>query len=383
MRKRLSTYWWCQLIGWSVCALTYNAFYFFMPQNLIVNNFNNSSSLYLTILAGIFGTHLIRLFIIKMKLLELHIAWQISYIFFSSALFAIFYTFFITWLTHIFHGEDRPLTLYSIKDQLIMQTYSHFFVLSLWNLIYFAYHYITKSYRYQIDRMRLESDLKVQQLESAKQLAESEMQALRSQMNPHFIFNALQSINKYVMESDKQNASEYLSKFSKLMRLILANSREQEVPLDRDLLALELYMQLESLRFQNKFQYRIEVDPKISQENTLIPPLLLQPFVENSIIHGIQSREGGIITVKVDREDNMIRCTIKDNGIGRQQSALNKLGKRNKRESLGMKVTQERLHMISRVRKAKASVNVIDLKDAENKPTGLKVEIMLPYEEAF
>ncbi|MEP7169994.1 MAG: tetratricopeptide repeat protein [Bacteroidota bacterium] len=216
-----------------------------------------------------------------------------------------------------------------------------------------------------------------------KQVSQVEMTALRAQMNPHFIFNSLHSINKYVMDNDKNNASDYLTKFAKLMRLILENSREQEVPMEKDLSALELYMQLESLRFQNKFQYNIEVDPQLDKETALIPPLLLQPFVENSILHGLRTKENGKIQIKIKKEENMIRCSVEDNGIGRQQTVQVEPGKEKKRESLGMKITQERLNIINQLKKVKTAVNIFDLKDSENKPGGLRVELMLPFETAF
>jgi len=218
-----------------------------------------------------------------------------------------------------------------------------------------------------------------------KQVLETEMKALRAQMNPHFIFNSLHSINKYVMENDKENASAYLSKFSKLMRLVLENSRQQEVPLESDLSALELYMQLESLRFQNKFQYIIEVDPSIDKENTLIPPLLLQPFAENSILHGIQNKEGGLIKINISAaENNMMRCTVEDNGTGRTVPETEQEQKfEKKRKSLGMKIMEERLYIINQLKRAKAAVNIFDLKDAENRPGGLRVELLLPLESAF
>ena len=216
-----------------------------------------------------------------------------------------------------------------------------------------------------------------------KQVLETEMKALRSQMNPHFIFNSLHSINKYMIDNDKENASEYLSKFSKLMRLILENSREQEVSLEKELSAIELYMQLESLRFQNMFHYNIKVDTQIDTENTLIPPMLLQPFVENAIIHGIQHKEDGIINIKITKEDNMIRYIVEDNGIGRKQSVQIEAGEEKKRESLGMKITQERLNIINQLKKVKAVVNIFDLKDAENQSGGVRIELLLPFEQAF
>jgi LytS/YehU family sensor histidine kinase len=202
-------------------------------------------------------------------------------------------------------------------------------------------------------------------------------------MNPHFIFNSLHSINKYVVDNDKEKASAYLSKFSKLMRLILENSREPEVTLDKDLSALELYMQLESLRFQNRFRYEIEVDDDIDTENTLIPPMLLQPFVENSIIHGVSSKKDGVVKIKINREDNNIRCIVEDNGIGWEQSIVIDKGREKKHESLGMKITQERLRIINQLKKVKTAIHIFDLKDANNNPGGLRIELSLPFEQAF
>ena len=216
-----------------------------------------------------------------------------------------------------------------------------------------------------------------------KQVLQTEMKALRAQMNPHFIFNSLHSINEYIMENDKDRASEYLSKFARLMRLVLENSREQEVPLESDLAALELYMQLESLRFANRFQYRIKIDPGIDRENTLIPPLMLQPFAENAIVHGIKDKGDGLIKIDIHAENNsMLRCIVEDNGAGRETPAMAK-ETRGERKSLGMKIMQERLNTINQLKKAKAAVYIFDLKDAENKPGGLRIELLLPLKLAF
>ncbi len=216
-----------------------------------------------------------------------------------------------------------------------------------------------------------------------KQVMEVEMKALRAQMNPHFIFNSLHSINKYVIENDKENASSYLSKFSNLMRLILENSRQQEVPLEKDLQALELYMQLEALRFRNRFTYIIETDAGIDKENTLIPPLLLQPFVENAILHGIQNKESGLIKVSVHKENEMIKCIVEDNGTGRENIVITEDIGDKKRKSLGIKIINERLNIINKLKKVKAAINIFDLKDADNKPGGLRIELLLPLELAF
>ncbi|MFI5219767.1 MAG: tetratricopeptide repeat protein [Bacteroidia bacterium] len=216
-----------------------------------------------------------------------------------------------------------------------------------------------------------------------KQISDVEMKALRSQMNPHFIFNSLHSINKFMMDNDKGNASEFLSKFSKLMRAVLENSREREVSLEKDLSALELYMQLESLRFQNKFQYKIEVDENIDKENTLVPPLMLQPFVENSIIHGISNKDNGMIQIKIKKENDMIHCSVEDNGIGREEAMSISSTEKEKSKSLAMNITHERISILNQLKKAKAALNIFDLKDAENNPAGLRVELNLPLELAF
>ena len=216
-----------------------------------------------------------------------------------------------------------------------------------------------------------------------KRVMEVEMKALRAQMNPHFIFNSLHSINKYVMDNDKKNASVYLSKFANLMRLILENSREQEVPLEQDLQALELYIQLEALRFKNSFIYYIEVDEKIDKENTLIPPMLLQPFVENSILHGIHDKENGIIKINIQQENEMIRCIVEDNGSGNTEQMAFAYDENKKHKSLGKKIISERLSIINQLKKAKASVNIFDVKDNEDKPGGIRVELLLPLELAF
>ena len=184
------------------------------------------------------------------------------------------------------------------------------------------------------------------------------------------------------MENDSGTASKYLTKFGKLMRLVLENSREQEIPMEDDLAALELYMQLESLRFENGFKYSIEIDPHIDKENALIPPLMLQPFVENAIVHGISDKEDGLIKINIRPENNnMIKCIVEDNGCGRVMQPAVEIDK--KRKSLGIRITQERLNIINQLKKAKAAVNIFDLKDAENKPRGSRIELLLPLQLAI
>lgn len=225
--------------------------------------------------------------------------------------------------------------------------------------------FVSYKRRQDFERNRIETDFKLQ-------VSDTEMKALRAQMNPHFIFNSLNSISEYVAKKDSIQADLYLSKFAKLMRIILENSDKKEVSLSEDLSALELYMQLESLRIRNGFDYEIKVDEKIDIENTIIPPLILQPFVENSIWHGFSKKQGkGKISIQIFSEDNMIHCIVEDNGVGRKQTNAEEAPVTSK--SMGMKITQSRIDILNKLHNSDSKVNFIDLSE------GLRVELSLPF----
>ena len=209
------------------------------------------------------------------------------------------------------------------------------------------------------------------------QVSEVEMKALRAQMNPHFIFNSLNSINRYMQAKDTGTASDYLTRFAKVMRMILENSQYPEVPLQDDLKALELYMQLEVLRMDNRFSYEVKVDDDIDPEITRVPPLILQPFVENAIWHGFSGKtDPGKIVIRAYKENNMLKCVVEDNGIGREKSAATKQPEKNKR-SLGMKITRARIDIINQIKKSNAAVELVDLEQ------GMRVIVTLPFEQEY
>jgi tetratricopeptide (TPR) repeat protein len=221
------------------------------------------------------------------------------------------------------------------------------------------------------------AQIKQAETEFISEISDTEMKALRAQMNPHFIFNSLNSIGDYIAKNNTKLADEYLAKFAKLMRLILENSEKKEVPLADDLKALELYMQLEALRMNQKFAYQIKVDTDIDMENTLVPPLLLQPFVENSIWHGISNKEGvGNILVHIKKEGEMINCVVQDDGIGRKLAAEKSIITESKK-SLGMKITKARIDILNKVKNATAAVQLFDLAQ------GTRVEVKLPLTLSF
>lgn len=200
-------------------------------------------------------------------------------------------------------------------------------------------------------------------------VADTDMRILRLQMNPHFIFNSLNSISDYISKNDIQNADYYLSKFAKLMRGILENSEEKEIPLADELKMLELYMQLEGSRLNNTFTYEIKVSDDVDAEITMVPPLILQPFVENSIWHGLADKDGGgKITIEVTHDNTMLNCIVEDNGIGRKNA------KPSSGKSYGMKITKDRIDLLNKLKNTNASVNLIDLEK------GTRVEVKLPFE---
>ena len=228
----------------------------------------------------------------------------------------------------------------------------------------------------------LREEQKLQQIASAfeQRIAETEMTALRAQMNPHFIFNCLNSIKLYTMENDSQTASEYLTIFSQLIRLVLENSRSEKVTLQKELETLRLYIELEAMRFKNKVKYRINVSPEIDRQYIDIPPLLLQPYVENAIWHGLMhKKEGGNICINVTLpQEHCLQIEISDDGIGRELANEYKSKSATRQKSFGLKMTSERIDIINQVYKIKAAVDITDLKDGLNNAVGTKVIIKIP-----
>ncbi|WP_108424069.1 tetratricopeptide repeat protein [Flagellimonas amoyensis] len=205
-------------------------------------------------------------------------------------------------------------------------------------------------------------------------VAETELKALRSQMNPHFIFNSLNSISDFISRNDIKQADEYLVKFSKLTRAILENSEKKWITLEEDLELMELYMQLEAIRLENHLEYSITVDEDIEPDNTLVPPMILQPFIENSIWHGIAPKGNtGKIDIQIKKKGDMLLCVVEDNGIGRATASMDTKEK----SSLGVKITTNRIEIINHIKNTEGSIDLIDKKE------GLRVEINLPLELQF
>jgi tetratricopeptide (TPR) repeat protein len=209
-----------------------------------------------------------------------------------------------------------------------------------------------------------------------------EQRLLRAQMNPHFIFNSLCAIQDLIMTDKPQKANAFLTRIARLMRNILENSREEYVSLENEVETLKLYLEVQQLRFENGFEYKIEIDRQIDPENISIPPMLAQPCVENSIEHGLlPGRENGRINVSYRLRNGLIMLEVTDNGIGRQKAA--EISTSVKKQSISTKLTEKRLEHFRKILKEKQiSYEITDLYEGGT-ATGTKVVMMLPYRKAF
>lgn len=199
------------------------------------------------------------------------------------------------------------------------------------------------------------------------------LKSLRSQMNPHFIFNALNSVNSFISTNDVREANRYLSDFSRLMRIVMENSQKEFIPLEEELAVLNLYLKLEHYRFQDQFQYDLQVDDGLSAQDFQIPPMLAQPYIENAIWHGLRyKQEKGHLQVRLALSEEEVIISIKDDGIGRERSLQLKTDNQKKNASTGMKNTQERIDLLNATYNSQIRVEVNDLEE------GTAVTIHLP-----
>jgi LytS/YehU family sensor histidine kinase len=235
----------------------------------------------------------------------------------------------------------------------------------------------------RIKTIKRKHEVEKKMLSIEKQVFELEQKALRLQMNPHFIFNSLNAIQNFVLINDTDKAVNYLAKFSHLMRMILANSTAAFITLKDELKALTYYMDLEKLRFDNKFDYLITRDPLIDEEFVEIPPMLFQPYVENAIIHGfINSPDPGLLDISLKRlNPGTMLCVIQDNGIGREKAIEIREKSGIKRQPKGMTITQERIEIFNKQSRKNFSVKIIDLKNERGEALGTRVEFTIQYKE--
>lgn len=239
----------------------------------------------------------------------------------------------------------------------------------------------------RLQKLRIQHALKAKEQQAALKEAEFQskmndlmLNGLKSQMNPHFLFNCLTSITLLIEEKNLDSAIHYLSKFSQLIRYTLDSSSNESIPLSREVEMLKLYLDLESMRFKEKLNYTISLDGELDDELTRIPHMIIQPFVENAIRHGLMHKpDGGRIRIAVQQIDgNRLQVKVEDNGIGRQHAAAIHSVKNPLRTSFGTRLLQERINLINQKYNAEHLIHTEDLHDPEGKACGTRVTIIIP-----
>lgn len=224
---------------------------------------------------------------------------------------------------------------------------------------------------------RYRSKQKQKQTELEKRSIEIEQRLLHTQMNPHFIFNSMASVQNFISADDKKAAMSFISKFASLIRNVLQNSRETTIPLQEEIDTLTLYMGLEKLRLENSFDYKINASEELDSENIFVPPMLVQPFIENAIKHGLQDKKDkGILELHFKKNASVIYCTIRDNGIGREKARLNQ---QSSHRSLALDIIRERLDILKNIYHMDLYYVIRDIK-ANGRTGGTEVMITLPFE---
>tara|TARA_B100000674_G_scaffold107486_1_gene78965 strand:- start:463 stop:2397 length:1935 start_codon:yes stop_codon:yes gene_type:complete len=202
------------------------------------------------------------------------------------------------------------------------------------------------------------------------------LRTLRSQMNPHFIFNALNSVNSFISENDQRSANKFLTSFSRLMRLVMENSEYDFIPIQKELEILGIYLELEHFRFKDKFDYKIHIDESLDNDDFEIPPMLIQPYIENAIWHGLRYKENsGNLNLKLTKQETDLHVAISDNGIGRKKSAELKTNNQKKNRSTALRNIKERIQIVNELHDLKINVTI---KDFHKDGTGTIVELVVP-----
>ncbi len=287
--------------------------------------------------------------------------------------------------------RDNKIKQQQLKQQTLFQNFlfALIFILVVTGIFVFRNTRLKRKYD-RLQRKELEQQLNVQQLESEKQHAELqqkaselEMQALRTQMNPHFIFNCLSSINRFILKNEVEAASDYLTRFSRLIRMVLINSQQSLISLEDELEMLRLYLDMERLRFKNAFDYNITFTNRVDAGAVYIPPLLLQPFCENAIWHGLMHKEEkGHLSISLSMEKSLLHCHIVDDGVGRNKAEEMKSKSVEKEKSLGLKITTERLALLNGEKGVSTFYEIGDVLNEEGMITGTKVDLSIKCKDS-
>ncbi len=370
--NKISPYWKCQLLGWSIFMLVVYIFDILAYKEGFIEFFPFAISI---LIFGLLASHLMKIVIKRLRIFERRFASQAISLSALSILFSFLGT--ALWMLIMIkagfwgiEGKDDSEKVSDFFNELSFNVFPVLSTLCGWLLIYFLFHYVKG--------VRKEEQLKIQyQL----QMTELEAKALRAQMNPHFVFNCLNSIKALIQDDQKQKSVTYLTIFSKLIRTLFNNADKKEITLYDEIETCKLYIQLESIRFDPKFSYTVNVDETIDLKSLFVPALIIQPFIENAIWHGIIPKDtGGNVSLSVTRNNGKIEITVDDNGIGREASMQNKAKSNISHLSKGVNLTQTRLELDNLMQRRKAELEIVDKTEGVGKANGTTVIIRMPQE---
>ncbi|MFZ1528935.1 MAG: histidine kinase [Ferruginibacter sp.] len=278
-------------------------------------------------------------------------------------------------------GLDNPVIFYGLEIGVILEL-----LLLNTGLVYkttFIEKKVNAAQQELISELQKNEQLQNKIMEADRQIAEVQMAALSAQMNPHFIFNCMNSIQKYVLRNEKEKAITFLQHFSELMRCVLESSTKNKVGLDEEINMLEKYLLLEQQRLNNKFSYVINISPGLQTDFFEIPGMLIQPYVENAIWHGMMNLPddaAGKIELSFERENGYIKCEVLDNGVGRKRAAEMELQKSSRHKSHGMAIAQKRMELLQKEHIPLPEIRITDLHTAGGLPAGTRISIYLHAE---
>ena len=276
-------------------------------------------------------------------------------------------------------SKNNALSKLKLRQQWLSSIGVLILLLSLGGFVFYRNRNKQAKLILELEKERAEQ--KQRESEFERKVSDAALNSLRSQMNPHFIFNCLNSIKLYAVENNQDAATEYLGKFSRLMRLVLENSKSDRITLKQEIETLQLYMEMEAMRFKEKLHYEINMADNVDMDYTEIPPMLIQPYIENAIWHGLMPKEeGGTIVVSFACQDNNLEITVTDNGVGRAKAAALRSKSVTAHKSFGMSITHQRIELINQMYKTNMSVIVNDLHDGQGNATGTEIRINIPVD---
>ena len=371
--KKIRLYWRCQLTGWAIFMIVVYLFNNLAYAGELISFIPFAISIFLF---GLLFSHLMKITIRRLRILKKRFVYQIISLAFISVLFSLVGTFI--WMIIMIEtgfwkieGENEAEQRSDFLHEFFFNLFPVLLTFSGWVLIYFLFHFV-KGVRKQ-EQLKIHYKL---------QMIELEAKALRAQMNPHFIFNCLNSIKSLIQDDEKDKSVIYLTTFSKLIRTLFNNADKKEITLNDEIETCKLYLQLEAMRFDSKFSYDVKIDEQIDLKSVHIPALIIQPFIENAIWHGIVPKEsGGNVSLVVKRNNGHIEIAVDDNGIGREASRQNKATTTIVHQSKGVNLTQSRLELNNLLRQRQARLDILDKMDENNINTGTRVIIQFPEEK--